>query len=193
MVEVESSVMSVTGNDSYYTYNTNNSTSAPTQAQNMTVYVVKEDLMNRLYNPNSGEHFYTKDVHEKDVLVSLGWQYEGTGWVAPIESTEPVYRLYNPNAGDHHYTKDVNEKDTLVRIGWSYEGIGWYSAYKGLTSPYNDLLSSGDRVDGLEVFREYNPNAEAAGAHNYTISEVENNVLVSLGWIDEGIAWYGLK
>ena len=29
--------------------------------------------MHRLYNPNSGEHFYTEDTNEKNWLVSLGW------------------------------------------------------------------------------------------------------------------------
>ncbi|MDE5757872.1 MAG: hypothetical protein K2H85_04585, partial [Allobaculum sp.] len=105
-------------------------TDANVTGDQMTVKVYKESLMNRLYNPNSGEHFYTKDNHEKDVLVELGWQYEGIGWVAPTGpvAQAPVYRLYNPNAGDHHYTKDANEKDTLVRVGWSFEGVGWYSA-----------------------------------------------------------------
>ncbi|MDE5757708.1 MAG: hypothetical protein K2H85_03740, partial [Allobaculum sp.] len=184
----ETSSVGITGTKSWYTYNTDSSTSS---AQTMQVNVVKEELMNRLYNPNSGEHFYTKDTHEKDVLVSLGWQYEGIGWVAPIESDTPIYRLYNPNAGDHHYTADVNEKDTLVRVGWSYEGIGWYGAEKGNKS--NFILSSINRIDGIEVFREYNPNAEAAGAHNYTINEIENEVLTSIGWLDEGIAWWALK
>lgn len=55
--------------------------------------------MYRLYNPNSSEHFYTADLHEKNALISYGWQYEGIGWFAP-QSGEPVYRLYNPNAGD---------------------------------------------------------------------------------------------
>ncbi|MDE5758903.1 MAG: hypothetical protein K2H85_09880 [Allobaculum sp.] len=153
-------------------------------AQPMTVNVYKESIMNRLYNPNSGEHFYTRDTHERDVLVSLGWQAEGVGWVAPkaSEGTAPVYRLYNANAGDHHYTKDANEKDTLVKIGWSFEGVGWYSA----ADP-----KVGNRT--IEVFREYNPNAKEAGAHNYTISENENATLVSLGWTDEGIAWNALK
>ncbi|MCR5582577.1 MAG: hypothetical protein K6F70_03060, partial [Eggerthellaceae bacterium] len=53
--------------------------------------------MNRLYNPNGGEHFYTASDEERDGLVKLGWQYEGTGWVAPETSDTPVYRLYNPN------------------------------------------------------------------------------------------------
>ncbi len=40
----------------------------------------------RLYNPNAtgiyevGAHHYTADQYERDVLVGLGWQYEGVGW-----------------------------------------------------------------------------------------------------------------
>ena len=164
-----------------------------TAGKTMNVYDYKEAIMNRLYNPNSGEHFYTQDTHERDVLVSLSWQAEGVGWVAPKAGegqTTPVYRLYNANAGDHHYTKDANEKDTLVTIGWTFEGVGWYSvadpeAYDVTTS------ETGNRT--IEVFREYNPNAKEAGAHNYTISENENATLVSIGWIDESIAWNALK
>lgn len=50
--------------------------------------------MYRKYNPNSGEHFYTSQVNEKNNLVSLGWNYEGIGWYAP-STGDPVYRLYN--------------------------------------------------------------------------------------------------
>ena len=32
--------------------------------------------MHRLYNPNSGEHFYTSNSGERDVLVSVGWTYD---------------------------------------------------------------------------------------------------------------------
>lgn len=137
----------------------------------------KTESMYRLYNPKSGEHFYTADSHEKDVLVSLGWNYEGVGWNAPITSTTPVYRLYNKNAGDHHYTTDRNEKDTLVRIGWNDEGTGWYS----------------DDNKGKALYRVYNPNAKTAGSHHYTLDSSEKNRLVSIGWKDEGIAWYGMK
>lgn len=131
--------------------------------------------MFRLYNPNSGEHFYTASGVERDVLVSVGWSYEGVGWTAPESSGTPVYRLYNPNAGDHHYTTSIAEKDMLVSVGWNYECIGWYS----------------DDAQGVPLYREYNPNA-IAGAHNYTKSWGEHEYLVSLGWHDEGIGWYGL-
>jgi len=40
--------------------------------------------------------------------------------------------------------------------------------------------------------REYNPNA-FANNHNYTTSKPEHNWLISLGWKDEGKAWYALN
>lgn len=133
--------------------------------------------MFRIYNPNSGEHFYTSDKDEKDNLVSLGWSYEGIGWYAPAEG-DPVYRLYNANGGEHHYTLDEAEKDNLVSAGWKYEKIGWYSA------PADDEKS-------VPVYREYNPNA-FANNHNYTANKDEHDLLVSIGWRDEGIGWYGI-
>ena len=33
--------------------------------------------MHRLYNPYSGEHFYTSDDYEHGYLVGLGWEDEG--------------------------------------------------------------------------------------------------------------------
>ncbi|MBQ9278361.1 MAG: hypothetical protein IJ224_06975 [Lachnospiraceae bacterium] len=132
--------------------------------------------MYRLYNPNSGEHFYTSNASERDNIVKAGWRYEGIAWNAPKTSDTPVYRLYNPNAGDHHYTTSEKEKDNLVKVGWKYEGIGWYSTAK----------------DGKPLYRLYNPNAKA-GSHHYTTSAAERDNLKKLGWRDEGIAWYGGK
>jgi len=130
----------------------------------------------RLYNPNSGEHFYTAKAGERDALVGLGWVYEGVGWTAPATSGTPVYRLYNPVAGDHHYTAKDAEKDALVGAGWKYEGIGWYS----------------DAAEGVPIYRQYNPYA-VSGSHNYTANKKENDALVGMGWKDEGICWYGVK
>ena len=135
--------------------------------------------MYRVYNPNSGEHFYTSNKAEKDHLVNLGWKYEGVGWKAPTVSNYPVYRLYNANGGEHHYTMNVAEKNNLVKLGWKYEGIGWFSA-----DP-NDSNS-------VPLLREYNPNA-FSNNHNYTTNANEHNWLVGLGWKDEGKAWYATK
>jgi len=131
--------------------------------------------MYRLYNPNSGEHFYTGSAAERDNLVSFGWQYEGVAWNAPTDSGEPVYRLYNPNSGDHHYTMSADERDFLVSVGWQYEGVCWNSA----------------PADKLPLHRLYNPNADC-GSHHYTGSTEERDFLVSLGWHYEGIGWFGM-
>jgi hypothetical protein len=132
--------------------------------------------MLRVYNPNSGEHFYTQSIFEKDQLVKAGWNFEGISWNAPTKSKSPVYRLYNPNAGDHFYTLSSYERDSLVKVGWNDEGIGWYS----------------DDEKSTPVYRAYNPNA-VTGSHNYTTGAFEQEVLVKVGWRDEGIAWYGVN
>ncbi len=130
--------------------------------------------MYRLYNPNSGEHFYTANEAERDEVIEAGWSYEGTGWTAPT-SGDPVYRLYNPNAGEHHYTLSADERDMLIGAGWNDEGTGWCS----------------DAAKTVPLYREYNPNQFACN-HNYTSNKAEHESLVSLGWRDEGIAWYGI-
>ncbi|RSX53690.1 peptidase [Bifidobacterium goeldii] len=132
--------------------------------------------MLRLYNPHTGEHFYTADENEKRTLTIKGWQYEGVGWVAPVRSNTPVYRLYNPNVGDHHYTMNAGERDSLVRAGWRDEGIGWYSS---------------DTNRAYPLYRQYNAGA-TTGSHNYTVNLNEAQSLIRAGWRDEGIAWYGV-
>ena len=128
--------------------------------------------MYRLYNPNSGEHFYTSSKDELRQVCEAGWRYEGVGWVAP-ESGAEVYRLYNPNGGDHHYTTSIGERDGLVGLGWRYEGVGWRS----------------EADTGLAVLRQYNPNARS-GSHNFTVSADEAAQVVKAGWNDEGRAWF---
>ncbi len=136
----------------------------------------KSVIMSRLYNPNSGEHLYTKSEREKKALVGAGWTYEGPGWTAP-EKGDPVYRLYNENSGDHHFTMSTREKNSLIKAGWKDEGIGWYSAPKD---------------GGKPLYRLYNPNCSGAGSHHYTTSTRERDKLKQAGWEYEGIAWYGI-
>lgn len=130
--------------------------------------------MYRMYNPNSGEHFYTGKAKEVKSLFAVGWEYEGVAWVGPTESNTPVYRLYNPNTGDHHYTPSKKERDSLIKAGWNNEDIGWYS----------------DDAKTKPLYRLYNPNA-TTGSHHYTTSTKERDQLVKIGWNDEGIGWYG--
>ncbi|MCI6082655.1 hypothetical protein MR798_01210, partial [bacterium] len=134
--------------------------------------------MYRLYNPNSGEHFFTADVEEKDHLVDVGWDDEGIAWYAPVGVGDPVYRLYNRYGGEHHYTIDEAERDMLIEAGWNDEGVGWYTY--GTEVP---------------IYRVYNPN-EYANNHHYTADKDEIDTLLAIPaanpWRDEGICWYGM-
>lgn len=127
-------------------------------------------MLFRMYNPNSGEHFYTTNVAERNNLYYAGWDYELRWEVYPPGQGSPVYRLYNPNAGDHHYTMNYAEFSNLVSVGWVNEGIAFQAG------------------GPCTVYRQYNPNA-VAGSHNYTPSQAENNSLVMAGWYGEGYAW----
>ncbi|MBR4455686.1 MAG: C1 family peptidase [Solobacterium sp.] len=148
-------------------YTGKNASPAPTGAM----------AMYRLYNPNSGEHFYTGNEGERYSLVCAGWKYEGIGFYAPQKSNTPMYRLYNPNAGDHHYTFSAEERNSLLNVGWKDEGIGWYS----------------DDAKTVKMFRLYNPNAIGAGSHHYTSNNAERQNLIKIGWKDEDIGFYALQ
>ena len=126
----------------------------------------------RLYNPYSGEHFYTPNLDEAKKIAAVGWQWEGTAWVSSSDGT-PVYRLYNPFGGIHHYTVNAGERDALVKAGWRAEGTSWTS----------------DASRAQAVYRLYNPYS-GNGAHHYTRSSVERNTLVKAGWRNENVAWY---
>lgn len=126
--------------------------------------------MYRVYNPNSGEHFYTANIFERNNLINLGWRSEGIGWIAPSQGAD-VYRLYNPWTGDHHYTTNTVERDNLTKSGWRYEGVSWKSG------------------GNIPAYRVYNPNSRYAGSHHYTTSKGEADSLVGQGWRDEQVGW----
>ena len=129
--------------------------------------------MFRMYDPNSGEHFYTGSVEERDFLVSVGWNYEGVGFTFSRTTGMPVYRLYDPVYGEHLYTMDVAERDVLVAQGWNLEGIAFNSAYDTEVPQY----------------RLHNPNAKR-GAYHFTASIAERDMLIALGWEYQGIGFY---
>ena len=130
--------------------------------------------MYRLYNPNSGERFYTASTIERDSVMAAGWNDEGIGWTAPTSGIQ-VYRLYNSFAGEHHYTTSEAERDMLVSVGWTWEEGGWFS----------------DINQAVPLYRAYNPNA-FANNHHYTTDWGEFVTLLSLGWQDEGVGWHGV-
>ncbi|PLS29654.1 L,D-transpeptidase catalytic domain-containing protein, partial [Bifidobacterium margollesii] len=95
----------------------------------------------------------------------------------PTVRRVPVYRVYNRNSGLHHYTTSKAENDMLVRLGWRDENRGGSS-----------FVTVGRDTPGARpVYREYN---RRSGNHNWTLNKAEHDMLVRLGWRDEGIAWY---
>ena len=134
-------------------------------------------LIYRLYNPNTGEHFYTQSAFERDTLVKDGWNNEGTSWSSPNKGTA-VYRVYNPNAkgGDHYYTSSKYEADSLVKTGWEWDNGAKPVFYSGGKTP---------------VYVSFNPNATASGSHNYTSSSFEQQSLLKNGWKFGKVQFYG--
>ena len=129
--------------------------------------------MLRMYNPYSGEHFYTGSEQEKNDLVAAGWHYEGVAFTFPANTGAPVHRLYDPVTGEHLYTMDEEEKATLMAEGWNYEGIAFNSAYD---------------TEAVQ-HRLHNPYA-TVGAYHFTYSIEERDNLIAAGWEYQGIGWY---
>lgn len=137
--------------------------------------------MYRLYNPVTGEHFFTADLYEATVNVASGaWRSEGIGWYAPVAaSVVPVYRLgAKPGTGSagHLFTTSSAEVDAAMATGqWNDEGIGWNS---------NGAVS---------IYRQYNP---STGQHNYTSDFHEIDVITTeQAWVAElggNPAWTGV-
>ena len=138
-----------------------------------TVETRKVHHMLRMYNPNTGEHFYTGSEEERDNLIAAGWNYEGVAFTFPANTGAPVYRLFQPSTGEHLYTMDEAEKDRLMAEGWNYENIAFNSAYD---------------TEAVQ-HRLYNPNV-TVGAYHFTFSEEEMQNLINAGWWYQGIGWY---
>ena len=68
----------------------------------------------RLYNPNSGEHFYTVNGYERENLIINGWNDEGIGFYESGEGDD-VYRVYNPNNEDQRRKKRLKQRVSDVQ------------------------------------------------------------------------------
>jgi hypothetical protein len=130
----------------------------------------------RLFNQWTTEHLYTRDLHEAQGLMRLGWSWEGVSWVTPSAGTS-VYRLYNKWSGDHLYTTKRSEYDGLVKRGWTGEDVQFYGE-----APKN----------GVSIYRLFNKYV-TTGTHLLTSSTSEVKACVGNGWRDEGTAWYVAK
>ena len=142
--------------------------------ENKTIYAkwTKMIPVYRMYNPNSGEHLYTTDAHEVEIIFrEQGWGKEGIAWYTG-ETGTPVFRLYNPKLGNHLYTSDRHEISVITKTQ------GWVLDFDGAPVMY----ANGD----IPVYRLFNPGLQ--GQHHLTTDRNEYRVIPKWGWKQEGIA-----
>ena len=71
----------------------------------------------RLYNPHTGEHYYTVQSGEEQALVRSGWtfeKYEGYLYPTQVPGSTLIYRLYNQVNGGHLYSASVAEVNAIL-------------------------------------------------------------------------------
>jgi hypothetical protein len=133
--------------------------------------------MCRVYNVDTGAHFFTTNVDEALSLDggktpepegrAFGFTREGVAfYVYPekVTGTEGLNRLYNPNNGRHYYTSSGGETAQLVLVGWKDEGISGF-------------LFTSAQPGTSEIHKMYN---RITGAHFFTINGIEANYLLGL-------------
>ena len=137
----------------------------------------------RLYDGNRGEHIYTYNAKERDMLVAAGWKEETSDIkVLPVDAKTgvTVYRVYNPNNGGAHvFTTNPAEVKMLLDAGWE-EGVAVFKTPAAGTA------------NTLPVYRVYNTGSKN-GEHQFTTSAAEKDNLVNHGWKLEGTPWYSFK
>ena len=117
----------------------------------------------RLYDGNRGEHIYTYNAKERDMLVAAGWKEETSDIkVLPVDAKTgvTVYRVYNPNNGGAHvFTTNPAEVKMLLDAGWE-EGVAVFKTPAAGTA------------NTLPVYRVYNTGSKN-GEHQFTTSAAE--------------------
>ena len=95
--------------------------------------VVGSHPVYRLYNRDTGRHFFTMVSTERDsVLKDPAVTDEGAGWYAQWGSGgtgSPVYRFNNPATAAHFYTISDSERDLVLKNYpfFTPEGVAYYA------------------------------------------------------------------
>ena len=137
----------------------------------------------RLYNSQTGTHFWTENIAERNKYKQNGYNEEGVAFhqVSLIKNVAPppagkklVYRFYGRPGNTHFWTVNILERDNLIRQGNRYEGIAFLAPEASNSSP---------------VYRLYNT---VTKRHFYTLSTAERDRFSQVGtWRAEGVAFYG--
>jgi lysyl endopeptidase len=87
----------------------------------------------RFFNTNTGAHFYTINIGERDTVIATlpQFSYEGIKWYALTSGssgTTPLYRFFHQMNGTHFYTISSVERDNVINSipVYSYENVAYY-------------------------------------------------------------------
>lgn len=137
----------------------------------------------RFFNENTGAHFYTASVEERDSIIDLlpNFIFEGNSFGSDASSSAdglPVYRFYNSETGFHFYTASAEEAANVRETLPTFidEGVAYFA-------------NATSEAGGTELFRFFNT---SNGSHFYTTSAAErDNIIETLGnYVYEGVAYY---
>lgn len=137
----------------------------------------------RFSNPSTGDHFYTANEPERDLVISIleDYQYEGEAFdsTATDQTGTAVFRFLNTTNGSHFYTASNAERqfvdDALPEF--TFEGVAYYA--------YVDVGGGAH----APVHRFYDT---ARNTHFYTASEAERQFVDDTlsTYVYEGIVFY---
>lgn len=125
----------------------------------------------RLYNAVSQKHIYTNNSEDVRSLTDAGWNDEGVLFTlneACETNSSIIYMMIN-ESGDTLLTQNIDEARICSENGWATCGAIGYSG------------------DHHPIYRLYNP---FTGAHLYTASKDEYDMLVGNGWSGEDVIFY---
>ncbi|PWC43106.1 hypothetical protein [Azospirillum sp. TSO22-1] len=164
--------------------------SAAVRAQRFVNPGLPESPVYRFFNVDTGFHFYTASLSERNgVMQTLPqFHYEGeafNGVSGATPYTSPVYRFFHTGLGSHFYTVSESERDSIMANLshiYSYEGTAYHALATG---------TAGAPAAGVAaVYRFFN---YQRGSHFFTASSSErDSVIANLAhtFRYEGIACY---
>jgi hypothetical protein len=146
----------------------------PDLRQMLTPMVKLAIPLQRYWNPQITDHFYTTNWNELG-WGAYGWGYEGIqcyAYDSQVPGSVPLYRYWNPGIGDHFYTTNWSELGGGA-YGWGYEGIQCYV-----------FLQQGK--GRIPLYRYWNG---STGDHFYTTNWLELG-MGNYGYVFEGVQCY---
>lgn len=141
----------------------------------------------RFYNTQSGTHFFTGSLPERDAVIAnlSNYKYEGIAFYTYSTTStggySPVYRFYNTTNNAHFYTISSIEKDSISTNmkNFNLEGVAWHASTSSVPS-------------SSPLYRFYNT---TSGTHFYTTSlEERDGIIANLkNYNYEGVAYHVWK